>query len=127
MSHRFEAEVFYEDTDLSGFTYHANYLKFIERARSRWVADLGLDQNAMREAGLVFAVRRIEADFLAPAKLGDRLEIDTTVASAGPARMVLRQELRRGASLLFAADVTLVAMTVEGRPTRLPEALRRLV
>lgn len=126
MAHLFGTEVYYEDTDLSGFVYHANYLKFIERARSSWVADLGIDQTTMRAEGLVFAVRRIEADFLAPAQLGDVLEVRTFVASAGPARMVLRQSVQRCGIVLFEAVVTLVAMGTGGRPTRLPEALRRL-
>ncbi|QDC10978.1 tol-pal system-associated acyl-CoA thioesterase [Oceanicola sp. D3] len=125
MSHLFPCEVYYEDTDLSGFVYHANYLKFIERARSAWVAGLGVDQNAMREAGLVFAVRRIEADFLAPARLGDALEVETRVASQTAARMVLAQRVLRGDVALFEAQVTLVAMGTGGRPVRLPEALRR--
>ena len=125
MSHVFETQVFYEDTDLSGFVYHANYLKFIERARSAWVAGLGVDQTAMREAGLVFAVRRIEADFLAPARLGDVLEVQTSVAGRTAARMVLAQRVLRGGVALFEAQVVLVAMGTGGRPVRLPEALRR--
>ena len=84
MIHRFSTRVYYEDTDLGGIVYHANYLKFIERARSEWVESLGLDQNAMREAGQVFAVTRIEADFLRPARLGDRLEVETEVAAITP-------------------------------------------
>ncbi|MBY6154066.1 YbgC/FadM family acyl-CoA thioesterase [Vannielia litorea] len=127
MSHRFACEVYYEDTDLSGFVYHANYLKFIERARSAWVAGLGVDQNAMREAGLVFAVRRIEADFLAPARLGDALEVRTEVASRTAARMVLTQRVMKDGVALFEAQVTLVAMGTGGRPVRLPEALRGAV
>lgn len=113
----------YEDTDLSGFVYHANYLKFIERARSAWVRGLGLDQGAMRAQGLVFAVRRIEADYLAPARLHDALEVTTRVADHGPARLVLAQGVARGAQALFTARVTLVCMTVAGRARRLPAGL----
>ena len=61
-AHTFATRVFYEDTDMGGIVYYANYLKFIERARSDWVRALGIDQNALREAGTVFAVRRVEAD-----------------------------------------------------------------
>lgn len=122
--HTFPITVHYEDTDLSGFVYHANYLKFIERARSDWVRLLGIDQNAMRAGGLVFAVHRIEADFLAPARLEDRLEVTTTPAGQTPARLTLLQEVARGGQVLFRARVTLVAMSTEGRPRRLPEALK---
>jgi acyl-CoA thioester hydrolase len=123
MTHRFAVTVYYEDTDLSGFVYHANYLKFIERARSDWVRALGIDQTAMRAAGLVFAVHRIEADFLAPARLDDRLEVATAIADRTPARVVVAQEVARDGTPLFRARVTLVCMTVEGRPRRLPEGL----
>ena len=78
MTHRFAIRVYYEDTDMGGIVYHANFLKFIERARSEWVAGLGLDQNAMRDKGIVFAVRRVEADYLLPARYGDDLEVLTT-------------------------------------------------
>lgn len=118
--HRFAVTVHYEDTDLSGFVYHANYLKFIERARSDWVRGLGIDQNRLRAAGLVFAVHRLEADFLAPARLDDRLQVETTLAERGAVRLVLTQRVAREGAALFRARVTLVCMTVEGRARRLP-------
>lgn len=121
--HRFAVTVHYEDTDLSGFVYHANYLKFIERARSDWVRALGIDQTRMRAEGLVFAVHRIEADFLAPARLDDRLEVTTAIADRTSARVVVAQEVARDGAPLFRGRVTLVCMTVEGRPRRLPEGL----
>jgi acyl-CoA thioester hydrolase len=124
MTHRFPVTVHYEDTDLSGFVYHANYLKFIERARSDWVRGLGLDQTAMRAGGLVFAVHRIEADFLAPARLDDRLTVTTDVASRSPVRLTAAQSVWRDHACLFRAQVTLVCMTTDGRPRRLPTALR---
>jgi acyl-CoA thioester hydrolase len=123
MTHRFWVTVHYEDTDLSGFVYHANYLKFIERARSDWVRGLGIDQTAMRAGGLVFAVHRIEADFLSPARLDDRLEVTTAIIERTAARVVVSQEVARTGLALFRARVILVCMTVEGRPRRLPEGL----
>ena len=68
MTHRFPIRVYYEDTDMAGIVYYANYLKFIERARSEWVRELGIDQVQMKAEGVVFAVRRVEADYLAPAR-----------------------------------------------------------
>lgn len=126
MTHRFACRVYYEDTDLAGIVYHANYLKFIERARSEWVRTLGIDQTRLRdEDGVVFAVRRIEADYLRPAVFDDLLEVATGVAAVTPARLVLHQRVLRGAAVLFDARVTLVALTAAGRPARLPGALRR--
>ena len=125
MPHLFPVRVYYEDTDMAGIVYHANYLKFIERARSDWVRRQGLDQNAMRAAGIVFVVRRIEADYLAAARYDDELEVVTEVASMTGVRLVMTQEVRRDGQPLFRANVTAVCATLDGQPTRLPEGLRR--
>ena len=122
--HRFVLRVYYEDTDLAGIVYYANYLKFIERARSEWVRAQGLDQRALRAAtGVVFAVRRVVADYLAPACFDDLLEVQTRLSARHPARLVLDQKVLRGAETLFAAEVTLVALNANGRPVRLPPGL----
>ena len=114
--------VYYEDTDMAGIVYYANYLCYIERGRSEWVRAVGLDQNHMKDVeGIVFAVRRVEADYLAPARLDDQLEVATWVAEKRPARMVMGQEVRRGAEVLFRAMVTVVCVTTAGRPVRLPQ------
>ncbi len=126
MSHSLSLRVYYEDTDLAGIVYYANYLKFIERGRSEWVRGLGLDQTELRAGeGLVFAVRRIEADYLRPARFDDMLEVTTAPEGLTPARITLLQQVTRGAELLFSARVTLVCLGPGDRPRRLPEALRR--
>jgi len=126
MAHRFETRVYYEDTDLAGIVYYANYLKFIERARTEWVRGLGIDQARLKaEQGVVFAVRRVEADYLAPARFDDLLTVETAPVAATAARVVLSQKVLRGQVPLFSALVTLVALTGVGRPARLPAELRR--
>ena len=128
MTHSFTCRVYYEDTDLAGIVYYANYLRFIERARTEWVRHMGIDQSRLKsEEGVVFAVRRVEADYLAPARFDDVLTVTTALESGTPARITLRQEVRRGDVLLFAALVTLVALTDRGAPTRLPVLFRSLV
>ncbi|MGI3163308.1 tol-pal system-associated acyl-CoA thioesterase [Pseudooceanicola sp. 200-1SW] len=125
--HRFDLRVYYEDTDLAGIVYYANYLKFIERARSEWVRDLGIDQAAMKaETGQVFAVRRVVADYLAPARFDDRLTVETRVQKVTPARITLTQDVLRAEERLFASEVTLVALDARGGATRLPAVLRQL-
>lgn len=120
--HRFSLRVYYEDTDLAGIVYYANYLKFIERARSEWVRELGLDQGRMRdEDGVVFAVRRIEADYLLPARFDDLLNVETSLRARRGARLVLDQVVERGSERLFVAAVTLVCIDREGRAVRLPK------
>ncbi|KZY32374.1 thioesterase [Roseovarius sp. HI0049] len=125
MTYRFAIRVYYEDTDMGGIVYHANFLKFIERARSEWVAGLGLDQNAMRDKGIVFAVRRVEADYLLPARYGDDLEVQTTTASVSGARLVMDQVVLRGGERLFEAQVTVACMNMAGQPVRLPAEVRK--
>ncbi|MEA5159911.1 tol-pal system-associated acyl-CoA thioesterase [Cereibacter johrii] len=126
MPHRFALRVYYEDTDLAGIVYYANYLKFIERARSEWVRGLGVDQVRLRaESGIVFAVRRVEADYLRPAVFDDLLEVETRLVETGGARIILDQEVRRGEERLFAARVVLVCLGADGRAARLPAEVRQ--
>jgi acyl-CoA thioester hydrolase len=125
MPHRHSVRVYYEDTDLAGIVYYANYLKFIERARTEWVGSLGVDQIALKvREGIVFAVRRVEADFLRPAKFGDDLVVETTLQMLGGARIVLDQVVLRQGQRLFAAVVTLVCLTEDGHAVRVPPEVR---
>ena len=126
--HNFTCRVYYEDTDMAGIVYYANYLKFIERARSEWVRSLGVDQGKLKdEDGIVFAVRRVEADYLRSAVFDDELTITTEMKSLSPARIILEQIVRRDRDVVFQADVTLVAMTENGKPTRLPSVFRQFL
>lgn len=127
MSHRFPIRVYYEDTDMGGIVYYANYLKFIERARSDWVREIGIDQNAMRDQGVVFAVRRVEADYLAPARFDDELQVETTTQAVTGARLVMEQKVSRGDDLLFSAIVTIVCLNENGQPARLPANIRLML
>jgi acyl-CoA thioester hydrolase len=123
--HLLTLRVYYEDTDLAGIVYYANYLKFIERARTEWVRELGIDQGALKaETGIVFAVRRVEADYLRPARFDDLLRVETALVQVTGARIVVQQDVWRGEERLFAAQVTLVCLTDQGAAARLPAALR---
>ena len=124
--HRLDVRVYYEDTDFSGFVYHASYLRFLERGRTELLRGLAGDQSDLhREAhGLVFVVRRMSLDFVSPARMDDLLTILTHTKALRGASMLLAQEVRRGDTLLVAADVT-VACVRDGRAVRLPEVLRR--
>lgn len=125
MTHHHDLRVYYEDTDLAGIVYYANYLKFIERGRSEYVRALGIDQTRLREAqGIVFAVRRVEADYLAPARFDDLLTVTTAVVELGGARIVMDQQVTRGGAVLFSARVTLVCLGADGRAARMPAEVR---
>lgn len=126
MTHIFPIHVYYEDTDLAGIVYYANYLKYIERARTEWVRELGVDQVALKaDEGLVFAVRRVEADYLSPAKFDDDLTVETRLKALTGARIVVEQVVKRGQEVLFEAVVTIVTLSATGHPARLPAVLRR--
>ena len=126
MTHRLNLRVYYEDTDLAGIVYYANYLKYIERARTEFVRSLGIDQTQLKsDSGIVFAVRRVEADYLVPARFDDEIGVLTTVNDLTGARIILRQQVVRDDALLFDAVVTLVALTDAGRPARLPAEIRQ--
>jgi acyl-CoA thioester hydrolase len=122
--HRFAVRIYYEDTDMGGVVYYANHLRFLERARTEWARERGLDQGRLREAeGVVFAVRRVEADYLRPIRFDDLIEVRTEVLAATGARLTLGQAIWRGEDRLFAARVVLVAMDGAGRPRRIPAGL----
>ncbi len=126
--HAFAVRVYYEDTDLAGIVYYANYLKFIERARTEWVRGLGIDQGALkRDHGIVFAVRRVEADYLRPARFDDELRVDTALVELGGARIVLDQAVWRGDESLFTARVVLVCLSDAGAAARMPAEVRALL
>lgn len=128
MIHKFSFRVYYEDTDLAGIVYYANYLKFIERARTEWVRGIGIDQTALKQDdGIVFAVRRVEADYLSSAKFDDELVVETSPVLVTGARIVLQQDVKRNEECLFSSQVTLVALSDSGQPVRLPPNLRLML
>ncbi len=125
--HRLDVRVYYEDTDFSGNVYHANYLKFCERARSDFLRVLGLDQTAMFAEGAAFVVRRMNCDFLKPARFDNLLVVETTPGEAAGARFELHQKVLRGEEILFTAEVTAVLVDQKGRPRRLtPELVKAM-
>ncbi|WP_028081503.1 tol-pal system-associated acyl-CoA thioesterase [Solimonas soli] len=127
----FPARVYYEDTDVSGVVYHANYLRFFERARTEWLRALGLGQDAlMRDLGIAFTVANMEIDFRMPARLDDALEIHTAVPLIRRASIVFEQTLYRAGErqLLARAKVRVGCVgSTDFRPVPLPEALERAI
>ncbi len=124
--HRLALRVYYEDTDAGGIVYHANYLKFAERARTEMLRCLGLDHTTLRERyGLLFAVRGLSADFLAPARLDDRLIVATRLLRPGRAVLELEQRIATADGRPLARLVLRLALlTADFRAARPPPALR---
>ncbi len=125
-THTHPVRVYYEDTDMAGIVYYANYLKFIERGRSEWIATLGISQTQMQvDQGIVFAVRRIEADYLRPARFGEDLMVTTEVTGMTGARILLDQTVERHGEVLFRCAVVLICLGITGLAVRVPEQVRR--
>jgi acyl-CoA thioester hydrolase len=116
--------VHYEDTDFSGYVYHANYLKFCERARSDGLRVRGVDQKVMFTNGEALVVRKMLCDFLSPAKFDDELTVETEFKEMAGARFELFQTVKRGETKLFTAEVTAVLIDSKGRPKRMDESLK---
>lgn len=118
--------IYYEDTDFSGFVYHARYLHFFERARTEALRDIGIDQRALFEAEggpFAFVVRQMRVDFRAPARMDDLVTVETAIITLGGATVAMAQKLMRGGELLAEAEVG-IAFLASGRPRRLPQAMR---
>ena len=127
-SHVLPIRVYYEDTDTGGIVYYANYLKFAERGRTEFLREVGLSHgDALRIYGVGFAVRRCNADYRVPAVLDDLLEVETRLESVTGARIEMTQTIRRGDTVLVAIEVTLAMINGEGRPMRIPPAMREAI
>jgi acyl-CoA thioester hydrolase len=121
--------VYYEDTDAAGVVYYANYLKFMERARTEWLEALGYPLAAFERAhGVAFVVRRVTIDFLEPARLNDTLDVTVESVERGASRIVATQACRRDGVALANAHVTLACVdTARWRPARIPKPLREVL
>lgn len=122
--HLLPIRVYYEDTDFSGAVYHANYLKFCERARSDCLRLAGIYHSALHwhqtQGRLGFVVRHMTCDFLRPARIDDLLEVETRLLAVAGARIDLKQNVKRGSDILFGAEVRVALVDGGGRPRRLP-------
>ena len=121
--HHFALTVYFEDTDTAGIVYYANYLKYIERARSDMLRAAGIDQRAAMEAGEgVYAVAEVTIRYLRPARLGDDLVVVSTVDQVRAASVIIHQRVMRGAEPLADARVTAAFLSPDDRPKRQPKA-----
>jgi acyl-CoA thioester hydrolase len=122
---RLPIRIYYEDTDAAGIVYYANYLRFMERARTEWLSSLGFELSALeRVEGIVFVVHRVEIDYRRSAQLGERLDATLTLVELERARMIVMQDVARGDEVLTHARVTLACLNrASRRPTRMPAAL----
>lgn len=122
--------VYYEDTDAGGVVYYANYLKYLERARTEWLRHLGFEQDAlMRESGIVFAVRRVEIDYLLPARFDDALLVELEIIASSRASLTFGQRITRVPdSVLSRATVKVACLDQKRfRPVAVPDNIREKI
>lgn len=114
--------VYWEDTDAGGVVYYANYLKFLERARTEWLRALGIEQTELAEQdGVLFVVRRVEADYLKAARFNDVLAVECRLVEVGRASLTLGQRVMRGEEALLTATVKAACVKAgEFRPAKIP-------
>ena len=126
--HSMNIRVYYEDTDLGGVVYYANYLRFIERARSEWIRGLGIDQIKMRDQdAAIFVVTKIKADYLTPAHFDDILTVDTRIKVVSPVRAYFYQNIFREEKVIFRSEVCVTCTSNSGKVLRLPEKIKILM
>jgi acyl-CoA thioester hydrolase len=127
--HVLPIRVYFEDTDFSGLVYHASYLRWCERGRSDFLRLAGNDHKALIDGAggrepAAFVVRRMQLEFLKPARIDEVLEVATRLEETTAATLVLDQRICRGATVLFTAEVTVVLVSRSGKPLRLSAALK---
>lgn len=125
--HRLDVRVYFEDTDFSGVVYHARYLHFLERGRTDYLRLHGIGHRELMDGRfgepMAFAVRHMDIDFLAPARIDDVLTVETATSLLGGARVILTQRILLAERVLVAAKVKVAVISPEGRPRRMPSAV----
>ena len=125
LTHHLDVRVYYEDTDFSGVVYHANYLKFAERARTEMLRKFGIEHwRTLTDQGVGFVVRECRMQFYKPGLLDDLLEVETEALSVRGGSIILLQNIKRRKEVLFSMNIKLACINANGRATRIPLTLR---
>mgnify|MGYP001460759114 CR=1 FL=1 len=125
---KYKVKVFYEDTDAGGVVYYANYLKFFERARTEAIAEIGLsNKKLLDEFGVLIIVKSCNIDYKKPAKLEDQLEIKSIISSISNSSFKMTQKAFRDDDLLTSSEIHLVIVDKKGKPSRIPDELRKKI
>ncbi|HVO38813.1 MAG TPA: tol-pal system-associated acyl-CoA thioesterase [Spirochaetia bacterium] len=120
MPHSFSLRVYYEDTDAAGVVYYANYLRFMERARTEYLEEAGASVSGLHNQGMFLVVTHVDITYRRPARLGETLNVTTEVEETKAVKCTLRQKVLRGTELLVDARLTFACIDADGKPRRLP-------
>ena len=122
----FNVKVYYEDTDAGGVVYYANYLKFLERARSEAIYSLGFSNSDLfKKHGILLIVKSCNIEYKKPAKFEDKLQIVSETISFTKTSFLMRQDIKRNDELISVADIHLVAVDKNGKPSKIPEEFKQ--
>ena len=125
---KYITRIYYEDTDAAGVVYYANYLKFLERARSEAIYSLGLsNKKLLDKEGVIIIVKSCNIEYKKPAKFEDEIEIISTINEVKNSSFKMRQLIKRKSDVISVADVTLVTINEKGKPVRIPNLLKKLI
>lgn len=125
--HNHKVKIYYEDTDAGGVVYYANYLKYLERARTELLAERGIDVAEYHNKGFLFAVVNVDVQYKKPAVLGDVIDVTTAVTDVTNVTISIGHRIFRGSTLLVEATVRLACINKDGKPRRLPEEFASLL
>lgn len=125
----FPVRVYYEDTDAGGVVYYANYLRFLERARTEWLRSLGIEQSTLLEKGLAFVIRHVELDYRASARLDDELDVICQIKQLKKASLIFHQKIVTSSStLLLDGDVRIACVDMNRqRPVAIPQSVMEVL
>ena len=124
-SFKYELKIYYEDTDAGGVVYYANYLKFLERARSEAIYEMGFSNTELKkEFGILIIVKSCNIDYKKPAVFEDKVSIISTIKEITKTSFIMEQNINRDKELIASADTHLVSVNSDGKPTKIPEILK---
>jgi len=125
---KYKFKIYYEDTDLGGVVYYANYLKYLERARSEAIYSLGLTNiKLQKDYGALIIVKSCNIEYKKPAKFEDELEVISSVLSKTKTSFIMNQIIKRREEIISEAEVQLVTVNKEGKPVKIPEILEKFL
>ena len=125
---KYNSKVYYEDTDAAGIVYYANYLKFLERARSEAIYSIGLtNKKLLNDYGTIIIVKSCKIDYKKPAKFEDSLEIISKIKTIGKSSFTMDQIIKRKDEIISESEIVLVTVNAEGKPIRIPDVLNKFL
>lgn len=126
MVHRMKIKVYYDDTDAGGVVYYANYLRYLERARTEFLSDHGINVAEVHNLGYFFTVTHVDIHYKRPARLGDMVEVTTEMTELKNASLTLKNQILRDNILLVEAYVTIAYIDKTGKPRRMPDDFKKI-